>query len=107
MLGTQDLLIGLVLAAFFFGAKRLPELARSLGQSMTEFKKAVADDGGRNGPESAAAPVGGDAALPVASLAAAALRTCPTCSTTLEAAWNHCPRCGAAAPRPGSPESAR
>ncbi len=26
MLGTQDLLIGLVLAAFFFGAKRLPEL---------------------------------------------------------------------------------
>ena len=34
MLGTQDLLIGLVLAAFFFGAKRLPELARSLGQSI-------------------------------------------------------------------------
>jgi sec-independent protein translocase protein TatA len=57
VLGTQDLLIGLVLAAFFFGAKRLPELARSLGQSMTEFKKAVGgDDGGRNVPESAAPP---------------------------------------------------
>jgi len=42
MLGTQDLLIGLALVAFFFGAKRLSELARSLGQSMTEFKKAGA-----------------------------------------------------------------
>lgn len=53
MLGTQDLLVGLVLAAFFYGANRLPELARSLGQSMTDFKKAIAgDDGGRNDPES-------------------------------------------------------
>ena len=106
MLGTQDLLIGLVLAAFFFGAKRLPELARSLGQSMTEFKKAVTGDGGdRDVPESAAS-AGGAAALPVASPAVTAPRTCPACSTTLEAAWNHCPRCGAAAPPPVPPESA-
>ena len=44
MLGTQDLIIGLVLAAFFFGAKRLPEIARSLGKSMQEFKKGVAGE---------------------------------------------------------------
>jgi TatA/E family protein of Tat protein translocase len=41
MLGTQDLIIALVLGAFFFGAKRLPEIARSLGKSMQEFKKGV------------------------------------------------------------------
>ena len=33
MLGPQHLAIGLVLVFFFFGAKRLPELAGSLGKS--------------------------------------------------------------------------
>jgi sec-independent protein translocase protein TatA len=106
VLGTQDLLIGLVLAAFFFGAKRLPELARSLGQSMTEFKKGVAgDDGGRHEPEPAA-PAAGAAAAPVASPAATAPRACPACRAALEAEWTHCPRCGAAAPRSEPPDSA-
>ena len=41
MVSYQDLLVGLVLILFFFGAKRLPELAGSLGKSMKEFKKAV------------------------------------------------------------------
>ncbi len=44
MFGTQDLVIALVLGAFFFGAKRLPEIARSLGKSMQEFKKGVAGE---------------------------------------------------------------
>ena len=41
MLGPQDLWIALALGVFFFGAKKLPELSRSLGQAMTEFKKGV------------------------------------------------------------------
>ncbi len=41
MIGSQDLLVGLALVLFFFGAKRLPEMARSLGKSMQEFKKGV------------------------------------------------------------------
>jgi sec-independent protein translocase protein TatA len=41
MVGYQDLLVGLVLLLLLFGAKRLPELAGSLGRSMKEFKKAV------------------------------------------------------------------
>ena len=36
----QDLLILLVIVLILFGAKRLPELARGLGQSVNEFKKA-------------------------------------------------------------------
>jgi sec-independent protein translocase protein TatA len=35
-----DLIILLVIVLILFGAKRLPELARGLGQSMNEFKKA-------------------------------------------------------------------
>lgn len=43
MLGPQDLWIGLALGVFFFGAKKLPELSRSLGQAMSEFRKGVAN----------------------------------------------------------------
>ncbi len=42
MLGPQDLWIALGLGVFFFGAKKLPELSRSVGQAMSEFKKGVA-----------------------------------------------------------------
>jgi sec-independent protein translocase protein TatA len=38
-LGTQELLIVLLLALFFFGARKLPELAGSIGESMNEFRK--------------------------------------------------------------------
>jgi sec-independent protein translocase protein TatA len=48
MLGPQDLWIALALGVFFFGAKKLPELSRSLGQAMSEFKKGVA--GGHDEP---------------------------------------------------------
>lgn len=36
----QDLFFILALAFLLFGAKKLPELARGLGQSLGEFKKA-------------------------------------------------------------------
>jgi Sec-independent protein translocase protein TatA len=39
MLGLQDLWIALGLGVFFFGAKKLPELSRSLGQAMSEFTR--------------------------------------------------------------------
>ena len=31
MIGSQDLVVALALAMFFFGAKKLPELSRALG----------------------------------------------------------------------------
>lgn len=40
MPGLQEWILILVFVLVFFGAKRLPELARSLGQSMNEFRKA-------------------------------------------------------------------
>jgi sec-independent protein translocase protein TatA len=37
-LGWQELVIVLVVVMIFFGAGRLPEVARSLGQGVKEFK---------------------------------------------------------------------
>ena len=39
-LGGPDLIIILLLALIFFGAKRLPELAKGMGQAVKEFQKA-------------------------------------------------------------------
>jgi sec-independent protein translocase protein TatA len=36
----QELLVILVIVVVLFGAKRLPEFARALGQSLSEFRKA-------------------------------------------------------------------
>ena len=39
-LGTTELIVILVIVLLLFGAKRLPDLARGLGKSIQEFKKA-------------------------------------------------------------------
>ena len=41
--GVWELLIILVIVMILFGAKRLPDLAKGLGQGITEFKKAQKD----------------------------------------------------------------
>ena len=40
-IGSQELMIILLIAFFVFGAKRLPELGGSLGQAIRGFKKAM------------------------------------------------------------------
>ena len=59
MFGPQDLWIALALGVFFFGAKKLPELSRSLGQAMSEFKKGVST--GADEPPPPATPAKTDA----------------------------------------------
>jgi len=39
-LGWPEILLIFVVVLILFGAKRLPELARGLGKSLTEFRKA-------------------------------------------------------------------
>jgi len=39
-IGTQEILLILVIIIIFFGANKIPELARSLGKATGEFKKA-------------------------------------------------------------------
>lgn len=42
-LGTQEILIIFLIVLLLFGAKKLPELARGIGKSMGEFRKARDD----------------------------------------------------------------
>ena len=46
-LGVQELMLILIIAMFFFGGKKLPEIAKGLGKGIREFKRAsegMADD---------------------------------------------------------------
>src|SRR3989304_7530314 len=40
MIGTQELILILIVMLFIFGDSKLPELARSLGKAAGEFKRA-------------------------------------------------------------------
>lgn len=44
MVGTGELIVIMGLALLLFGGKKLPELARSLGQGIREFKKACNEE---------------------------------------------------------------
>lgn len=41
---TEELLIILVIILVLFGAKKLPELAKGIGQSVKEVRKGFSDD---------------------------------------------------------------
>ena len=64
-IGTGEIILLLLLALLLFGAKRLPEIGRSLGTGMKEFKDSVtgktvheepAELPSRTTPESTASP---------------------------------------------------
>ena len=54
--GGPDVLIILLIVLILFGAKKLPDLARGLGQSVNEFRKAREDiDREVRGPDASSA----------------------------------------------------
>jgi sec-independent protein translocase protein TatA len=42
-LGTQELLVVFVIGGLLFGAKKLPELGKGLGEAIRGFKKSVSE----------------------------------------------------------------
>jgi sec-independent protein translocase protein TatA len=85
-LGSQELLVILVIVVILFGANRLPQIARSLGSSMKEFKKGIGEGQGEER----------SVTTPKDDLKAASteVRPCRSCQNPLAAGWSHCPRCG-------------
>ncbi len=53
-LGVQELLLILLIAMFFFGGQKLPEIAKGLGKGLREFKRA--SEGGADDEAAPAAP---------------------------------------------------
>jgi sec-independent protein translocase protein TatA len=51
-IGAPEILIVLLVIVILFGAKKLPELARSLGRSSSEFKRGLKEGAGDERPES-------------------------------------------------------
>ena len=94
-MGAQELMVILVIVLVLFGGSKLPDLAKSLGKSMKEFKKGIATED----EEQAAKPAASVSASP------APQRVCGSCKGALEAAWTHCPSCGAPAPQTSAPQT--
>ena len=42
-IGLSEIILIALVIVLFFGAKKLPEIARAIGQSLKEFKKASSD----------------------------------------------------------------
>ena len=42
--GALEILLVFVLVVFFFGAKRIPQIARGVGEGIRNFRQSVKDD---------------------------------------------------------------
>jgi sec-independent protein translocase protein TatA len=72
-IGAGEIIIVLVVVLLIFGPKRLPDLGRSLGKGMREFKDSVTGkDDGEEKPELTAAAAEEEPAAPKAPSAAKA-----------------------------------
>ena len=40
-LGVQEIMLILLIAVFFFGGEKIPEIAKGLGRGLREFKRAM------------------------------------------------------------------
>lgn len=50
--GWQEIVLILVVLLLLFGARKIPEIARSLGKSLSEFKKGQKEGSEPDSPES-------------------------------------------------------
>lgn len=82
-IGIPGLILILVVALLVFGPKRLPEMGRSLGRGMREFKDSIS--GNKTADEKVELSAPGDQAAGF----------CSSCGTPLVAGAQFCASCGA------------
>jgi len=51
LLGPLEIVVILVVVLLLFGAKRLPEIGKALGEGIREFKRSMHDDSDSNSPK--------------------------------------------------------
>ena len=51
-IGTQELIIILVIVLLVFGANKLPKIAKDLGHGIREFKKSISGEADEKKPDS-------------------------------------------------------
>jgi sec-independent protein translocase protein TatA len=66
-IGAPEIILLLLVALLLFGAKRLPEIGRSLGTGMREFKDSVTGNTPSHTQTTHELPVGQDTATPAPS----------------------------------------
>lgn len=97
-LGIQELLVILLIILIFFGAEKIPQLAKSLGKGMSEFKKAQQDlNDELNKDEEKPVPVAVTSEPHTASdveTAALSQMICPHCNKQTVEGSLYCSQCG-------------
>jgi sec-independent protein translocase protein TatA len=88
-IGIPGLILILVVALLVFGPKRLPEMGRSLGRGMREFKDSISGNS-KDGDE----PVELSPAAAASNAAAAPAGYCSSCGAPLTAGAQFCASCG-------------
>ena len=95
-IGVTGLIVILVVALLLFGPKRLPEIGRSLGQGMREFKDSIA---GFGASESAPEPLEKGAEPPASGPLESGHRVCSECGAKARPEDRFCASCGASLER--------
>jgi sec-independent protein translocase protein TatA len=94
--GISGLIVILVVALLVFGPKRLPEIGRSLGRGMREFKDSIAgSETPDSSPETLSVEPGKDAAVAPASGQAEG-PFCTACGAEARPDDRFCSSCGTA-----------
>ena len=65
-IGPLELIVVLIIALVILGPKKLPDVGRSMGRGMREFKSAITGDNDHETPELTQAKAGAEAHVAVA-----------------------------------------
>jgi twin arginine-targeting protein translocase, TatA/E family len=93
-LGVQELLLILVIVLIFFGAEKIPQLAKSLGKGIFEFKKAQQDVKNELLKETAADEVKPASTHTIEPTVQLTYITCPKCAQQTISGSIYCSQCG-------------